>query len=135
MHIKLTDKEKNVRDKIKKTAGIIMLAAGLICLLAGCGKSEKDTKLTEQIVGSWQENMDDGTKVMTFRNDMTFTESINITGTVPMSTQSNGTFSVKGNKISIKYEEYGLISDYTVNVNGNSMTLDNGSGKIVMTKK
>ena len=113
-----------------------MTAAALsLCLLTGCGGGGNTTVTTDQVVGTWVQTMSDCTETMKLNSDMTYDKEIKYTSGVAMTTKSHDTWSLSGNKISISYSDFNTTSEYTVKIDGSTMTWDNGDAQIVYTKK
>ena len=113
-----------------------MTAAALsLCLLTGCGGEESATVTTDQVVGTWVQTMSDCTETMKLNSDMTYDKEIKYTSGAAMTSQSHATWSLNGNKISISYSDFNTTSEYTVKIDGSTMTWDSGDAQIVYTKK
>ena len=106
-----------------------------LCLLTGCGGDKATALNQEELYGTWVQTMSDGTETITLKSDMSYTKVIDLGGAVPAKTTSEDTWSFSGNTITINYAKYGTTSDYTVTIDGSTMTWDNGEKQIVYTKK
>ena len=112
----------------------ILTAAAL--LLAGCGgETEKAKSLSaSDIYGTWQLQRSDCTDTYTFKADMTYTRKLSYTSGFAMNSETQDSWSLSGDTISIHYTDFGQVSDYQVTIEGNSMTWVTGDSETVYTK-
>ena len=120
-----------------KQVKILTAAAIALCLLTGCHSGDSSAKSVDRsdIVGTWVQTMADGTETMTFNSDGTYHKVIKLSGAAPVTKESDDTWTLEGASITIQYSAYNTSSQYTVTVDGSTMTWDNGDSQIVYTKK
>lgn len=111
-----------------------IFAAGM--LLTACGGEGGSAELSvDDLTGTWVCELSDGTKTLTLSSDMTYKQVYDLGGAVPMTTETNDTWELSGSKISIHYSDFGTVSDYTMTLDGSTMTWDNGDAQIVYKRK
>lgn len=110
-----------------------LTAAALAFVLTACGGGDNLT--VEQVTGTWVRTMSDGTDTITLNSDMTYHKVIKLTSYPPMETETDDTYSISGDTISINYSDYNTVSEYKVTFEGNTMIWDNGDSQTVYTKK
>ncbi len=107
-----------------------------LCLLTGCGGGDSAKAVRkEDVVGTWVQNMSDCKETLTLNADMTYDKEIKYTSGVAMTSKSHDAWSLNGNTISISYSDFNTTSDYTVTIDGNTMTWVTGDAQIVYTKQ
>lgn len=108
----------------------ILILAVTIFAFTGCGANE--VKL-EDVTGTWTRTMSDGTETLVLNSDMTYSKSIALDSGIGSNT--NDTFTLDGDEISITYSEFNKVSKYKVTVDGDTMTWDNGDAQLEYKKK
>ncbi len=126
-----------MKQMLKKAYRIFAVMAVFFCpvFFAACGSGEGDGLTVEDVSGVWVQSLSDGTKTMELKEDMTYSESIDITSGVPISTTNSDTYRLEGDKIIVNYSDYGMESEYTVEISGDTMKWDNGKAVLEFQRK
>lgn len=104
----------------------------MVMNLASCGGS-KSPSSREELVGTWQQMMSDGTETIRLTSDGRYISDINLyAGT---SSHNEHTWDYSDGKLTVHYSEPGVDSTYTVVIENGQMTLNNGNSTTVYTKK
>ena len=121
---------------MRKLISFILVIMCMVTLCA-CGNTNGSGESSDvsAIVGTWVSDLSDGTETIILKEELTYEKTIEVTDPYVKMT-SDGTYSLKGDEISIKYPDYfGMTSKYTVTIEGDTMTWDNGKAKIVYVRK
>ncbi len=123
-------------QKIGNTIGlrIITLAAVLVMVLnlASCGGG-KSPSSKEELVGTWQQMMSDGTETIQLTSDGRYISDIKLYSGI--STHNERKWDYSGGKLTVHYTEMGVDSTYTVVIEDGKMKLNNGNSTVIYTKK
>lgn len=117
----------------KNVVAIILILTVCFAFVCACTSGGEDLTV-EALEGKWVQYLDDGTETITFSSDMTYNKVINLTGDTPVSSATNDSFKIEGDKLIIHNSSFNVDSEYTVEISGNSMTWDNGTSRIKYTK-
>lgn len=116
----------------------LSLILALVCTFAlcACGKEEAaEHGLTkEDVCGVWIEDMGDGIQTLTLNEDMTYHKNIVLYDPY-LETNSEDTFKLEGDTLTMNYSAFGTESKYTVTFEGDTMIWDNGRAQIVYTRE
>jgi hypothetical protein len=100
------------------------ICAAAALLLTGCGDTDGgagSAVTVESCVGTWKQELSDGTETLTLKSDMTYDKVIKLGGASPVEKSTHDDWALSGNTISISYSSYGTVSDYTVSFEGGQM--------------
>lgn len=117
---------------VKKIIGVFLVALFALSMVA-CGSSSNVSR--SDLIGDWYTEEDDGiVQNITLTEDGKYlSETISPMG---FSLVSENIWSYEDGVFTVNYIEYGTTSVYKkVTLEGNTLTLDNGVGKIVYTRK
>ena len=118
-----------------KFAKAVLITAAL-AVSAGCSSGGAGGGLSaDDVKGTWIRDLSDGTETLTLNSDMTYKKIIELTSYPPISSETQDTYSLSGDKIQINYSDFGTVSEYTVAIDGNTMKWDNGSAVLEYKKK
>ena len=118
------------KNVVTRVASIIV-AALLTLSLAACGG--RNTVTIENLVGTWEQTMSDGTATVQLTSDGRYISDIRMyDGT---STHNEHTWDFSDGKLTVHYTNMGVDSTYSVEIKDGRMKLDNGSSTIIYTRK
>ncbi len=113
-----------------------IISSSTFCLHTHWMRWSENTDIkVEDLTGTWVRTMSDGKDTLTLNSDMTYHKVIELGGSFPVTTESSDTWSVNGSTISINYSDYNTVSTYTVKLDGNKMSWDNGDSVMTYQKK
>lgn len=124
-------KRKHGKRIMKKTV-LFILMVGLLIGLVSCGKAGSASNVSRSdLIGDWVEYSDDGiTQYVTLTEDGRYiSESVSSMG---FTLNAEHTWTYIDGVFTVNYEDYGTTSVYKkVTLDGDTLTIDNGTGKIV----
>jgi len=110
----------------------VMLAVVILALsIAACGGNSPSSR--EELVGTWQQMMSDGTETIQLTSDGRYISDIKMYDGI--STHNEHTWDYSDGKLTVHYTEMGVDSTYTVVIEDGKMKLNNGNTTIIYTKK
>ena len=111
----VNDSEQKGHSKMKRLAGLLLVAAIMILTLAACGSKDA-------LAGTWSAELGaDGLITWTFNGK----------GKCTMENaymKQNGTYSIDNDQLTVKLEAWSEPSTYTFSVDGNSLTMNENTG-------
>ncbi|SCW65246.1 hypothetical protein SAMN02910456_02382 [Ruminococcaceae bacterium YRB3002] len=110
----------------------LILVFVLALCLAACGDSNSPSS-KEELVGTWQQIMSDGTETIRLTSDGKYISDIRMHD--GLSTHNERTWDYSDGKLTVHYTEMGVDSTYTVVIEDGTMKLDNGDSTITYTRK
>ena len=112
---------------------IALIAVFVLALsLAACGGSKKPAS-KDDLVGTWEQLMSDGTETIQLTSDGRYISDIRMYDGI--SRHNERTWDFSDGKLTVHYPDLGVDSTYTVVIENGKMTLNNGNSTIVYTKK
>ena len=111
----VNDSEQKGHSKMKKLAGLLLVAAIMILTLAACGSKDA-------LAGTWSAELG---------ADGVITWSFNGKGKCTMENaymKQKGTYSIEEDQLTVTLETWSEPSTYTFSVDGNSLTMEENSG-------
>ncbi len=110
----------------------VMLAVVILALsIAACGGNSPSSR--EELVGTWQQMMSDGTETIQLTSDGRYISDIKMYDGI--STHNEHTWDYSDGKLTVHYTDMGVDSTYTVVIEDGKMKLNNGNTTIIYTKK
>lgn len=110
----------------------VMLAVVILALSIGaCGGNSPSSR--EELVGTWQQMMSDGTEIIQLTSDGRYISDIKMYDGI--STHNEHTWDYSDGKLTVHYTDMGVDSTYTVVIEDGKMKLNNGNTTIIYTKK
>ena len=109
----------------------LIVAALLTLSLAACGGKKAVSK--EELVGTWQQTMSDGTAIIQLTSDGRYISDISMNDGI--STHNEHTWDYSDGKLTVHYSNMGVDSTYSVEIEDGKMKLNNGNSTIIYTKK
>ena len=119
---------KSIGIRILALAAVFVLAMSL----AACGGGKKPAS-KEELVGTWEQLMNDGTETVQLTSDGRYISDIRMYDGI--SRHNERTWDYSDGKLTVHYPDLGVDSTYTVVIENGKMTLNNGNSTIVYTKK
>ena len=123
-------------QKVFKCIGTRVLALVAVLVLAlslaSCGGSKKPSS-KDDLVGTWEQLMSDGTETVQLTSDGRYISDISMYDGI--SRHNERTWDYADGKLTVHYPDLGVDSTYTVVIENGKMTLNNGNSTIVYTKK
>lgn len=123
--------QKNISGIGPKVISLIAVFV-LTLSLAACGGSNKPSS-KEELVGTWQQMMSDGTETIKLTSDGRYISDIKMYDGI--STHNEHTWDYSDGKLTVHYKDLGVDSTYTVVIEDGKMKLNNGSSTVIYTKK
>ena len=110
----------------------VILAVVILALSIGaCGGNSPSSR--EELVGTWQQMMSDGTEIIQLTSDGRYISDIKMYDGI--STHNEHTWDYSDGKLTVHYTDMGVDSTYTVVIEDGKMKLNNGNTTIIYTKK
>ena len=110
---------------------LIAVFALTLCLTACGGGNSPASK--EELVGTWQQMMSDGTETIQLTSDGRYISDIKMYDGISSHNEHTGDYS--DGKLTVHYKDLGVDSTYTVVIEDGKMKLNNGNSTIIYTKK
>ena len=123
--------KKNISGIGPKVISLIAVFV-LTLSLAACGGNNKPSS-KEELVGTWQQMMSDGTETIKLTSDGRYISDIKMYDGI--STHNEHTWDYSDGKLTVHYKDLGVDSTYTVVIEDGKMKLNNGSSTVIYTKK
>lgn len=115
------------------TKVIALIAVFVMTLsLAACGDGDKPSS-KEDLVGTWQQTMSDGTETIKLTSDGKYISDIKMYDGI--STHNEHTWDYSDGKLTVHYKDLGVDSTYTVVIEDGKMKLNNGNSTVIYTRK
>ena len=111
----VNDSEQKGHSKMKRLAGLLLVAAIMILMLAACGSKDA-------LAGTWSAELG---------ADGVITWSFNGKGKCTMENaymKQKGTYSIEDDQLTVTLETWSEPSTYTFSVDGSSLTMEENSG-------
>lgn len=111
----VNDSEQKGHSKMKRLAGLLLVAAIMILTLAACGSKDA-------LAGTWSAELG---------ADGVITWSFNGKGKCTMENaymKQKGTYSIEDDQLTVTLETWSEPSTYTFSVDGSSLTMEENSG-------
>ena len=123
---------QRIRNSIGPRVIVVVAVLVMVLNLTSCGGS-KSPSSKEELVGTWQQILSDGTETIQLTSDGRYISDISLyAGT---STHNEHTWDYSGGKLTVHYTEMGVDSTYTVVIEDGRMKLNNGNSTVIYTKK
>ena len=118
----------NIGLKVMVLVGVLVLTLSLTACGGGNTPSSK-----EELVGTWQQTMSDGTETIQLTSDGRYISDIKMYDGI--SSHNERTWNYSDGKLTVHYTDLGVDSTYTVVIEDGKMKLNNGNTTIIYTKK
>lgn len=118
----------NIGLKVMVLVGVLVLTLSLTACGGGNTPSSK-----EELVGTWQQTMSDGTETIQLTSDGRYISDIKMYDGI--SSHNERTWNYSDGKLTVHYTDLGVDSTYTVVIEDGKMKLNNGNSTIIYTKK
>lgn len=120
-----------ITGHIGKRIAVALAAVTLLFSIAACGGKKPASK--EDLTGTWQQLLSDGTETIQLTSDGRYISDIKLyAGT---STHNTHTWDYSDGKLTVHYTNLGVDSTYDVAIEGNQMKLTRNGTTTVYTKK
>ena len=116
--------------KLPLLAAVMVLVLGLSACFSSAGKTPASAS---ELEGTWERTLTDGTETITLSINGSYKSDIRMLSGV--TTHNSHTWNYLDGKLTVHYAELGVDSTYTVKIDGDQMTWDNGDAVITLTKK
>ena len=116
---------------MKKRTIALISALMLALSLTACGGNSPKSK--EELVGTWQQVMSDGIETIELTSDGRYISDIRMYDGI--STHNVHTWDYSDGKLTVHYTNMGVDSTYTVELENDELTLNNGNATITYTKQ
>jgi hypothetical protein len=117
----------SIGTKVIALVSVLVLALSL----SACGGGKSPSK--EELVGTWQQIMSDGTETVKLTSDGRYISDIKLYDGI--SSHNEHTWDYSDGKLTVHYKDLGVDSTYKVVISDNEMKLSNGNSTVVYTKK
>ena len=118
----------NIGLKVMVLVAVLVLTLSLTACGGGNTPSSK-----EELVGTWQQTMSDGTETIQLTSDGRYISDIKMYDGI--SSHNELTWNYSDGKLTVHYTDLGVDSTYTVVIEDGKMKLNNGNSTIIYTKK
>lgn len=118
----------NIGLKVLVLVAVLVLTLSLTACGGGNTPSSK-----EELVGTWQQTMSDGTETIQLTSDGRYISDIKMYDGI--SSHNERTWDYLDGKLTVHYTDLGVDSTYTVVIEDGKMKLNNGNSTIIYTKK
>ena len=118
----------SIGSRVMAMVAVLVLALSLTACGGGKSPSSK-----EELAGTWQQMMSDGTETIKLTSDGRYISDIKMYDGI--STHNEHTWDYSGGKLTVHYKELGVDSTYTVVIEDGKMKLNNGKTTIIYTKQ
>ena len=119
---------KSIGTRVTALIAVFVLTLSLTACGGGNSPASK-----EELVGTWQQMMSDGTETIQLTSDGRYISDIKMYDGI--SSHNEHTWDYSDGKLTVHYKDLGVDSTYTVVIEDGKMKLNNGNSTVIYTRK